>query len=301
MKRLMPFLLLSLLVLACESDVDRNTSFVQAEIDGGLFRSNTQMLMVEEDGFTLQASKVDVLNFKLASINPGIYEVGPGSDNQVTLQRDGQLYVSNGPETGGVIEIESADSLSVSGNFNFDLRLNGVGELISVNKGVFYDVPLTTASTSEDEIDDDLPGDLNLPEESNISATNYIEANVNSEAYAAGIAVAVYNPDFNQLAIIGTQEDLTENIQMNFIAPINETGTYNFMEDNSPSYAIYDPNTFGQNTGENFEDVFSESGSVTIDSFDENGVSGTFEFSTVGGDVITEGEFEISELQIGND
>lgn len=297
MKRLLSLVLLSFLMIACESNVDSGSPVVQAEIDGSLFRSKAQIVKDNEDNFVLRASNVDVLSISLSDVSPGIYEIGPNTDNQVTFRRDGDLFVSNGPGTGGVLEIERADSLSMWGNFNFNLRLNGSGRLLNVNKGVFFDVPFMEGEET-DLPDDELPGELEIPDQSNTSDNNYLEVDINGEFFEADIALALYNNStFNQLAIYGLKLDSNEQVIINVSVPINETGSYSFEEEMAPHFAVYDPNP---GAGDNV-DMFAETGFVTIETFNEDVVIGFFEFTTEAGDVLTDGDFEISELQLGNE
>ncbi|GEM_PF-799971 len=303
MKHLPTLILLSLFFVACESDIERRSSFVQAEIDGSLFRSSTEMVVENESDlglstFVLEASSSDVLNIKFSDLSPGVYEIGPGSDNQATFRRDGQLFVSSGPGTGGVVEIESIDSLGISGNFNFELRQSGSGRLITVNKGVFNSVPFMEDEEVDLPDEDELPDELEIPEESNTNDDNYLDVDINGEFFEADIALALYNNSmFNQLAIYGIKLNSSEQVIINVIAPMNESGSYSFEEEMVPHFAVYDPNP---GEGDSL-DMFAETGFVTIETFNEDVVIGFFEFTTEAGDVLTDGDFEISELQFGND
>lgn len=277
MKRLLSLVLVSLLIIACESNVDSGSPIVQAEIDGSLFRSKAQVVKDNEDNFVLRASNVDVLNIRLSDVSTGMYEIGPNTDNQVTFRRDGELFVSNGPGTGGVLEIERADSLAIWGNFNFSLRLNGSGRLLTVNKGVFFDVPFETFEEIEFPV-----------VEENVSENNFLNASLGGEGYEAISVVA------NQTENLSIEAFDANNNVISLILPINLGDTGSFSIEDDGVAAIYTDNLF--------EDVdnpaiFANEGEINVSTYSDESIIGTFSFTTEGGTEVSEGEFEVSVFE----
>ncbi|MCH8535222.1 MAG: hypothetical protein LAT51_09155 [Flavobacteriaceae bacterium] len=278
MKRLLSLVLLSFLMIACESNVDSGSPVVQAEIDGSLFRSKAQIVKDNEDNFVLRASNVDVLNIRLSDVSPGIYEIGPNTDNQVTFRRDGDLFVSNGPGTGGVLEIERADSLSMWGNFNFNLRLNGSGRLLNVNKGVFFDVPF------------EIFEEIEFPEvEENVSENNFLDATVAGENYEAISVVANTSAQSVEIEAFDANNNLIV-----LLVPIGlgETGSFSIEEEGVD--AIFSDNILEDVGNPN---INANQGEINITTYTDEAIIGTFSFTTAGETEVTEGEFEVTVFE----
>lgn len=151
------FLFLVLFTAVSCDDTELNTPIIQAEVDGRFYRSRAQAVVDEADKLIVKGSEVDVLTLRIDGNSPGVYPITSNSITRATFLKDGQLFITTGPTTGGEIVLEKVNQFGVSGTFTFNARLNGVGRIINFSKGVFFDVPLAGGNIELDIEIPDLP------------------------------------------------------------------------------------------------------------------------------------------------
>lgn len=140
MRRLSFFLLVSLLLASCD-DTELNSPVIQAEVDGQFYRSVAQASLNDAGEIGITGSDFQVLNLRINGNEPGVYPITSNSATRATFLREGQLFITSGPDTGGEIVLDKVDEFGVSGSFFFTARLNGLGQTITFSRGVFFNVP----------------------------------------------------------------------------------------------------------------------------------------------------------------
>ena len=212
----------------------------------------------------IEGSARETVILQVESPEVGIYDITASNNNQALFAVDSQLYLTEGESTGGTIEIESINDGSVSGNFFFDARLNGLGERLNFNKGVFFRIPF------EDSGSDDDNGDGTINEN--------FQALVDGADFNADVTQTTISN--NILNISGIQSDVIISITLTTEL---EPGDYDITTDGEQNA------TYTQN--ENAESAVD--GTLTIDTLDENQITGSFSFTTENGIEITQGQFEL--------
>ncbi|MGM0635757.1 MAG: DUF6252 family protein [Bacteroidota bacterium] len=266
MRRLILLLLLTVSMISCGDDITTNSPIIQGEVNNQLFRSKAEAAISDNGELIIRGSEVDVITLKIAGTSTGTYEIGENTISQATFLRDNELYITAGPDTGGMIEIEKIDSASVTGNFYFTARKDGFGERLTFNNGVFFDIPFGN-----------LGDDTEDPEPESFS----FSAVINGENFEA--ETATVNSENGQVAIAGS--DGQGNTISLLFNPENGTGEYTI--DSSTEVlptAVY----LSGSTPE-----FSESGTITITTLEDNLIEGTFNFVGLEGSDIQNGEFSI--------
>jgi hypothetical protein len=159
MRKLFFLFLVSIVAVSCD-DTELNSPVVQGEVDNQFYRSRAQATTDENGNLIIKGTEFDVLTLKLSSSSVGTYVIGPNTTNRATFLRNGQLFVTSGPGTGGEIVIEKNEITGLSGRFFFEARLNGVGRVLNFSRGVFFDVPVIDGT-----IDVETPEDPETPGE----------------------------------------------------------------------------------------------------------------------------------------
>mgnify|MGYP005863797793 CR=1 FL=1 len=252
---------------ACD-DVVKPSSIIQGEVNETLFRSNNETAFVNESGeLIIQGTNVDAVTLRANANAVGLYEISPGSGNSASFVRDGNTFITAGPNTGGMIEIEEITPAYVTGNFYFEARRNGVGERLNFSKGEFWRVPFGGA---------DLPG-----EDNPIGVDDEFTATINGNNFDyISLQISPISSDVDIIA-----SSATETINLVIPNP-TEVGQYTF-EDNPAFEAYYISQGGSQQAVE---------GNIDITAFnaEANLVSGTFSFTTAEGTTVTNGEFVIN-------
>lgn len=266
MRKIFFLAFISLGIVACEDVVDPS-SVIQGEVDQTLFRSNAEAAFNNEGELVIQGSDVNIVTLKTNGDAVGMYEITPNSGNAATFVRDGVSYITSGPDTGGMIEIEEITNAYVTGNFFFEARRNGVGERLNFSKGVFYRIPFSSA---------DAPGDDDVDEddvfEANVNGSNFNPFNISAETTGGMITIIA-------LSTTG------EGISIFFPIPV-EIGTYVIGEDDDFGGIYLTPNGAEE----------AVSGEIEITNFSEDNelAAGTFSFTTDEGTTVSNGEFIIN-------
>ena len=267
------FLLISILLSSCSDNIEDNNQNIQGEFNDVFFQSVTSNAYIDENGYLIiQGSSSATVRLQVENAEVGVYEILDSNNNQAFFGLNSQLFVTEGENTGGMIEIENINENSVTGNFYFDARLNGVGERLNFQKGVFFEVPFEDPDAVGDGEDND--GDNNDDDTIN-------------ESFQALVDGVDFNADITQVTISNNILNIT-GIQSDVIISIT------LPADIDPG--DYDITTDGDQNASYTQDGNAESavdGILTIDGFDENQISGSFSFTTENGIEITQGQFEL--------
>lgn len=156
MKKIFSLFILVLAFTSCEEDVTFNDPAVQCLIDNTIWRAVDFQATVDVNGaLKIQAlTQNQVLTLRTPSKNMGVYVLGENSARSATFATDFdgvELMYTTGVNIGGdgeiVINKFDAATNTVSGTFRFnavnvdDNPLGG--EVINVQKGVFYNLKVT--------------------------------------------------------------------------------------------------------------------------------------------------------------
>ncbi len=153
MKKLSLLLLLMTIAISCSDDIQSNAPSIQGEVNGEFFRTNASSAYSNQDGsITLTGeSGLDKITLKAAEFAVGTYELGMSSQSEAAYEINGVGVYSTGTTGDGAIEITRVTSTTLSGEFYFNAYLNGNGDTLNVNKGSFFDVPITNVSGGGNE------------------------------------------------------------------------------------------------------------------------------------------------------
>ena len=267
MRNILYLFVFVILFSACE-DVVEPSSIIQGEVNETLFRSNSETAFINEAGeLIIQGSNVDAVRLKTNASAVGLYEISPNSGNSASFVSDGNTFITAGPNSGGMIEIEEITNAYVTGNFYFEARRNGVGERLNFSKGTIWRVPFSNA-------------DIPINDE-NPDVENVLEATVNGSNL--NILIVIGMQQGNSILFSGTTASQTS-IAISIPNP-TEVGEYVFGQDEGFEASYQTP--------EGIE--FATDGNIDVISFNEtlNSVAGTCNFTTDEGSSITNGEFVI--------
>ena len=146
--RFFQFLLVLIVFYGCSDTIEDNDQSMQGLYDDVVFRSNVASAFVNENGhLVIEASSTETIKLQVEAAQTGIYEISNDNNNKVTFNLNSKSYITEGENTGGSIEIEKITDSSVSGSFFFNARLNGTGEKLNFQKGVFFNIPFTNESS----------------------------------------------------------------------------------------------------------------------------------------------------------
>jgi len=263
------FLLITILFSSCSDSIEDSDQTIQGEYNDIFFRSEASNAFIDENGhLIIEGSSTETLRLQVENPEVGVYEILDTNNNEAFFGLDAQLFVTEGENTGGRIEIENINDNSVTGNFFFDARLNGVGERLNFQKGVFFGVPF---GDSNDNGDDDGSDDDETINEN-------FQALVDGVDFDADVTQTTISN--NILNISGTQSDVIIGITL----PADlDAGDYDITTDGNQN-ATYTQDGNAESAVE---------GVLTIDTLDDNQISGSFSFTTENGIEVTQGQFEL--------
>lgn len=211
------FLLAGLLLtlFSCSDELQFNEHALQATKDSELWKASDFSITISEEGFlNLRGTyKNDVFNLNIESTEPGVYNMGEGSNTTAWYRNDeGKAftteYLGNGEV---VINGYNAESQTYSGTFKFN-AFSSDREVANFINGVFYQVPVVFEDIIEEEgelkasVDD---SELEADEVTALNTSGMIEVQGMS---ADGSFIKLYIPEntpvgsynLNELSASGT-------------------------------------------------------------------------------------------------
>ncbi|MDR9401350.1 MAG: DUF6252 family protein [Psychroflexus sp.] len=255
-------ILLSFLLSGCSDDLGKKNQVLQGLYNDFYFRSETVSAQINENGFlVIQAESDRTVTLQVENAETGVYEITATNNNQATFNDGSSIFITEGEDTGGRIEIEQITNNSVFGNFFFNAKANGQGEVLNFQKGVFLEVPIENGSV--DDSDEDV----------------FFQAIVDGADFNANsIGGSVTN---GVISIVGAQGDIS--MTLSFSEELTP-GDYTLGEEDSLSITYIQSNN----------QESASSGNLTIDTINDNEVIGSFTFTTENGIEVTQGGFNIS-------
>ncbi|MFD2563112.1 DUF6252 family protein [Aquimarina rubra] len=273
---------------SCTTDVEFNTPGLQATIDGKLFRPDIRKAIIHDDGTLVIVGNTgtESISFTTSSTNIGTYRLEQQAINKVSFEEDNVKFISEDGITNGQIVITEIYNNQVSGNFYFEDLKGSNGKSMSFQNGWFYKLPIENfvpEVEEEEEIIINVEEEEEEEEEINpclldASLTAMINGNEMITDDHDAIPFGVNNPS---ILIKASNEDE----EITIVFPIDVTvGTHSLTGSGeySATYSLYN------------DKASAVSGRLTITSHDTETkcISGSFEFTTTSGVVVTEGLFE---------
>ncbi|WP_299260523.1 DUF6252 family protein [uncultured Aquimarina sp.] len=290
-KKITPLLAVICLIFnSCTNDVEFNTPGLQATIDGKLFRPDIRKAIIHDDGTLVIVGNTgtESINFTTSSTNIGTYRLEQQAINKVSFEEDDVKFISEDGVSNGQIVITEIYNNRVSGNFYFEDLKGSNGKSMSFKNGWFYRLPIENFVPEPEEEEEEEEIIINIEEEEedpeinpcllNASLTAMINGNEMITDDHDAIPFGVNNPS---IFIKASNED--EEIEIVF--PINVavgthslTGSGNY----SATYSLYNDKSSAIR------------GTLTITSHDTDSkcISGSFEFTTATGIIVSEGLFD---------
>lgn len=234
MKRvLLSLFVLSLLFTSCSEDIQNNSPAIQGQIDSLFFRAIDIRGQVNDNGsISLKGSDQDQeLTLNVTSASPGVYQLGPGSNNFAIFDdAQGNSYATSPSGEGKITITEHCSSCGhITGTFSF-VGINPGVDTINMQKGVFYQVNYLLGG-----IDDD-------------GSDGTMTALVNGETFDTGIVSA--DETGGAIIINGFQDNVNITIKI----PANAT---------SANYPVGTPGFDASITVDNVVEV-ATSGTITV-------------------------------------
>ena len=264
-RNFLPLLAFVFLFSSCE-DVVEPSSIIQGEVNETLYRSKAEVAFNNDGELIIQGSNVDVVTLRTNATEVGLYEISANSGNSASFVLGSDTYITAGPDTGGMIEIEEITPNYVTGNFFFEARKNGVGERLNFAKGNFWRVPFDGV---------ELPGDdVILPDDvftATIDGSNVEYLTLQALTAGSDLDIIANFPNGDAINLV--------------IPEPAQVGDYTF-EDNQDYQAFYI-------SADGAEQAIE--GNISITAFETQDilVSGQFSFTTAEGTTVTNGNFEI--------
>ena len=266
MRNILPLLAFIILFSSCD-DVVEPSSIIQGEVNETLYRSKAEVAFNNEGELVIQGSNVDVVTLRTNAAEVGMYEISPNSGNAASFVLAGDTYITSGPDTGGMIEIEEITASYVTGNFYFEARRNGVGERLNFAKGNFWRVPFDGVEVPGDDVI--LPDDVFT---ANINGNNLNYQDLQAQTAGSDLDIVANFPNGDAINLV--------------IPEPAQVGDYTF-EDNQDYKAFYI-------SADGAEQAIE--GNISISAYETQGilVSGQFSFTTAEGTTVTNGNFVIN-------
>lgn len=264
------FLLISILLSSCSDTIEDSTQTIQGEYNGVFFRSEASSAQIDENGYLIiEGSARGTVRLQVENPEVGVYDISDSNNNEGFFGINSQAYLTDGENTGGRIEIESINDNGVTGNFFFDAKLNGVGENLNFQKGIFFEVPFDNPNADDNQDGGNDDGD---------TINENFQAVVDGADFNALVTQSTISN--NILNITGVQSDVIINISL----PVDlDPGDYDITADgNQNATYTQDGNAESANNG-----------TLTINVLNDNQATGSFSFTTENGIEVTEGVFEI--------
>lgn len=260
---------------SCTTDIVVNDPGLQATIDGKLFRPDIRKAIIHDDGtlVIIGNSGAESISFSTASTEVGTYRFSQQNINEASFENSNMKFISETGTSNGQITITEIHDNLISGTFYFENLKGSNGTTMSFQNGWFYRLPI---ENFVEETNDD--GTAINPCLLNASLTATVDGNELITDDHDAIPFGVNNPSILIKASNETEE-------VTIIFPVNVTvGTHSLTGsgDYSATYAI------------NNDKSSAITGTLTITSHDTESkcITGSFEFTTASGVVVTEGVFD---------
>jgi hypothetical protein len=262
-------LLFSTLLLAssCSETIETNTPALQGEVDNVFFRAVTSNATINTDGSVTISGEtaLETIEVTAESLEVGTYLFGSDSNSEANFTTFDDAFYTTDNSGNGKIVISNIEEGKITATFNFNARRPGINDTLNFQEGIIYEVPITNA----------VPGD----------------GGQNNDQFTALVDGANYTAVTTQTNVAGNTLFIIANNQQNFVINLSfpldtATGDFEITEggDYRASYAI-------SGGSEN-----AISGMITITTNDNASgtASGSFQFETTSGIMVTNGNFTLT-------
>ncbi len=153
MKNLLLLLFVAFAFQACE-DTETNSPAFQANVDSAFFKAHGTYAVLNDDDHSLTIiGLTDNQELSVVTRWRGVrsYDIGPDTETSATFKdAEGNVVTTKTDISSGSLKItrRNMKTSELSGSFNFS-SVNQAGDTIVVNKGLFYQVPLTVEVSGE--------------------------------------------------------------------------------------------------------------------------------------------------------
>ncbi len=264
-----------LILTSCSTDIEINDPALQTKIDGELFRSSLKKAIIYDDGTLVITGKEGEKSISFTTTSPelGTYKLGQKTINTVSFQKEQVKFVSEDGKTEGTVVITEIYNNEISGNFHFDNLKDDNGNSMSFTNGWFYRLPLENGIIEEEILVEQVnPCLLNASLTASIDGTEMITDDHSAQ---------VYGVDEVSILIKATNDSG----EISIIFPANVTpGNYSLTGsgDYSATYT----------SGKDKSSALSGNLIITSHNADTKCISGSFEFETRSGIIVSQGIFD---------
>ncbi|GAA3519403.1 hypothetical protein GCM10022393_36990 [Aquimarina addita] len=290
-RKITPFIAFFCLIFnSCTTDIEVNSPGLQATIDDDneLFRPGIKKAVLHDDGtLVIQGSTgSESISFTITSSKTGTYKINQQAVNAVTFQNSNTKFSSENGVSQGQIVVDEIYNNEISGSFYFQDLKGSDGKSITFRNGWFYRLPIENFVPEKEEvIEEEVIVEEEEEEEEEI---NECLLNASLTAKVNGVDMITDDHDaipfgVNNPSILIKAKNDTEEITIVF--PINVTpGQYSLTGsgDYSATYSLDNDKS----------SAISGTLTITDHNSETQCITGTYEFTTRSGVVVTEGVFD---------
>ncbi len=265
-----------LFITSCSTDIEINDPALQTLIDGEEFRSTFKKAVIYDDGtLVISGSEGEKsISFSTTSTKVGTYKINQNTINKVSFQSTSKKFFSE-DETEGQVIINEIYNNEISGSFHFENLKDDNGNTMDFKQGWFYRLPLENGTIQEEE-------------ETTSEEINPCLLNASLTALINGTEMITDN---HSARLIGV-----ENASI-LIKATNETeeATIVFPSDVAPgTYPLSGSGNYSATYAALNDKSSALSGTLIINEHntDTKCISGSFEFETRSGIIVSEGFFD---------
>ncbi len=265
------------LLSACTTDIEVNNPGLQAMVDGELFRSASKRAILYPDGkLVITGTNGDqTMSFTTVAPDVGTYQFSKQTISDVTFQKNNKKFASTNDLSDGKVVISEVYNNEITGQFFFNDLQDADGSMMHFRDGWFYRLPIENYVPIANEV---------------VSEANPCLLNASLTATVDGFAITTtthtavpfgIKPPYPAIRITAT--DGNHGIEIIF-AITSTPGQYKL--EGAGDY----------NASCSFNNVKSAAREGTLTIIEHNQetkcISGSFEFTTRSGVVITDGQFD---------
>lgn len=274
---------------SCTTDIEVNSPGLQAIIDSDneLFRPEIKKAIIHDDGtLVIQGSTGSKsISFTISSTKAGTYKVNQQAVNGVSFQSNENKFTSKDGVSQGQIVVTEIYNNEISGNFYFQDLKGSDGKSITFRNGWFYRLPIEDFVPEKVEI---IEEEEVIEEEEEVEEINECLLNASLTAKINGVDMITDDHDaipfgVNNPSILIKAKNNTEEITIVF--PISvATGQYSLTGsgDYSATYSVDNDKS----------SAVSGTLTITDHNTETQCISGTYQFTTRSGVLVTEGIFD---------
>ncbi len=265
---------LCLVFTSCTTDVEVNTPALQAKINGEVFRPSLKKATIYEDGTLVISGTAgdQSISFTTTSNDIGVYKFEQKTVNKVSFEKEQVKFVSEDGKTQGTVNITEIYNNEISGNFHFDNLKDENGNTTSFKDGWFYRLPIENGFIEEEVLEEINPCLLNASLTANIDGSELITDDHSAQVFGV-----------EDVSILIKATD--ESGEITIVFPIHITPGEFPLTGSGDYSATY-------TAGKDKSSALSGNLIITSHNADTKCISGSFEFETRSGVIVSQGIFD---------